>query len=855
MSKLKVVKTLKHLNPLFIKSEGICVYSTSYSFEIVEALQSIKEIKKKDLKFSSVMQLIADKPRNNEVLKEFSVGDSLSYKKVDSVSGVLEFTIKGDIVTIWLPGYSSPIRAEFFGEDCEKLSVVDDLTGRSSAEIESIKILDYIPSNKSDIDEIHITYEDGKSEDSAIFTNKSIHEINKLHPEIEIIETDYSFPQLFFSNINVLEIELKRLASLNYKIAISSNKSKELPEALLKYSLDNIKSSTFRKDVLSELPAGFISNAEKFAFFTDREIFGSIILKNNENASKVDSNFKKLLREFEGEIEIGSYVVHEDYGIALYNGIKQEEADGVQSDYLLLEFAESDELFVPINQLKKITKYLGNDSISPKLTTLGKGRWQELKKKVKTKAYLSAKTLIQHMARIEVSKADPVNPEDSEAYKRFESNFEYDETHDQIRSINEVIHDLESEQPMNRLLVGDVGFGKTEVIMRAAFKIIENGGQVAFLAPTTVLVTQHEHVLKERFKGFDVNIQSVSRFKSVGQNKKIIDKANKGNIDILVGTHRLLSSDVKFDNLQLLIVDEEQKFGVKQKEKIKRVNFGTHVLQVSATPIPRSLSMALSSIQDISIITTPPPGRKPVSTEIIFNDWKKVANAIQKEISRGGQVYFIHNRVETIQGIASKLEELIPSISIRFAHGKLSGSDLDKVITDFYLKKFDVLVSTSIIENGLDLPNVNTIIIHNSHMFGLSQLYQMRGRVGRSDRQAYCFLMAPNPKTATSERITKGMNDSLSQEEIYKMIKTKKKKKQKRDLYMDRLKTLEDNQDLGSGFKVASKDLEIRGAGNVLGDQQHGHIATVGYALYIEMLAEAVKQVKNEEEPVAPELY
>ncbi|MCA9380751.1 DEAD/DEAH box helicase [Candidatus Dojkabacteria bacterium] len=845
---MKIIKTLRHLQPIFLGAKST-FYSSSLSIDVVETIRHSKLINKKDLKFSDLISSFTNLKSNTNtqnVIDDFKVGENLDFVHVDVATSELEFSIKGDIVTVWLPGYDFPIRAEFFDEDCEKITLIDPLTQRSIKEVDFIITTDYLPSDKGELETLHIDLSNHEL-DKIAFTDRFITEDINLYfkeEKLEIIETDFSFPPLFFSNKSVAKNEIAVLKSKGFKVLINSKRGdKDIQDVNLKFDSVNIK---LDKEKIENLPAGFISNSNKIALFTDRELYGAIDLRSREAGIK-SKMLQNILRQFEGDVSIGDYVVHEDYGIAIYAGLEQQVVEEVPNDYLLLKFADDDELYVPIDQISKITKYLSNEGSTPKLTRLGKKNWKEVKDKVKKTTFLTAQQLIKHYAKREASKSKAINKKDSDAYKAFVSKFDFEETPDQIRSINEVIADLEKDKPMNRLLVGDVGFGKTEVIMRASFKILENKGQVALLAPTTVLASQHYSVFTERFKDTKYKIGLVSRFNSVKENREIIDKANVGEIDILIGTHRLLSSDVALKNLELLVVDEEQKFGVRQKEKIKQINYGAHVLSVSATPIPRSLSLALSSIQDISIISTPPKGRLGVNTEIIFEDWKKSANAIQNEVSRGGQVYFVHNRVESIKGIESKIKDLVPNVSIAVAHGQMSPTELDRIFTDFYYKKYDILLSTTIIENGLDLPNVNTIIIHDAHKFGLSQLYQMRGRVGRSKVQGYCFLMAPKPSKEIIDQI-----NADDQEALKSLLKSNAAKKANQKLYMQRLQSLVDNQDLGAGFRIASKDLEIRGAGNILGEQQHGHINTIGYALYIEMLADSIEQVKSSEEVVKP---
>lgn len=747
----------------------------------------------------------------------------------------LHFSIKGDTISFWPIGYEHPTRLEFFGDDLEKIYTYDELYGRKIKNIECLLLSEYIPEEKSDYESIKFgNIDNAKDIKQFIFVNSLDRILEK--NDFELINTDFQYPQLFYSRFNILQKEIERFEANGYEVLIKSKNKADLPKELVKYRSRKIEKLIpegleIDKDAFltnlntKHLDAGFISEKLRTVVFTDRELFGAIYLSRPERIKKSTSNIKKLMRQFEGNIQIGDYVVHEDYGVGIYSGLQQEIVGGENLEYLLIKYADSDELFVPIHQIEKITKYIGSEGHEPRITRLGRASWEHIKTKIKKSAELLARDLIQHFAKREVSTATPIPEGDSKDYKQFVEEFKYTETEDQLNSINEVIKDLEKDKPMNRLLVGDVGFGKTEVFMRAAFKIVESGGQVAILSPTTILTAQHFAVFEERFKNFPIKISYLSRFNSTEENKKIIDEVNNGKVDIVIGTHRLLSSDVKFKNLQLIVIDEEQRFGVKQKEKIKELNYGVHLLSVSATPIPRTLSMALSTIQEISIITQPPKLRKAVHTEIISEDFNQIVKAINFEINRDGQAYFLHNEVQSINQIKSKLESLMPGVKFAIAHGQMKSDDLDKVMTEFYEKKYDVLICSTIIENGLDLPNVNTMIINKANRFGLSQLYQLRGRVGRSDRSGFCYLIAP--KKAELEAIHEPSGQVVQKK------------------YKVRLQTLVENQDLGAGFRIASKDLEIRGAGNLLGEQQSGHISSIGYALYIQILAEEVERLRS----------
>ncbi len=854
-SKVTIIKTLPHLAEFFGASSDLIISSPYFSQEVFNYIDSAEEIpispdyaeasSGKIIKYQELLQYIAD----------------YKYKRVEEVTERLEYSLKGDVLTMWPVGYKNPIRLEFFGDNVEKAYVIDYTFKKKINEISTL-ILGYAPlADKSDVENISIQDRNSKSEDrkhaessnllaqstqlkKVIYTHSAISGLSN----VEILNTDFVLPQLFYSNNELFDSEVERLKKGGYQVVINSESYDKKSRTFSIPDASNYWIKSFFENVTKKLPAaGFESKWFKISYFTDREIFGTIFLTRPERTKKFNGNIQKLLRQFEGNIEIGDYVVHEDYGIALYNGLKQEKVGDLEMEYLFLQYDGGDELLVPISQIEKITKFIGQEGSPPRLSKMGRRNWSEVKEKVKKSTGLLARELVEHFAKRELSKATPIPSEESDLFNKFVSEFKFTETEDQLRSTSEIIADLEKDVPMNRLLVGDVGFGKTEVMMRACFKVVESGGQVAVLAPTTVLTAQHFEVFKDRFKSFPIKIGFLSRFNTPQQNNKTIDELNAGKLDIVVGTHRILSSDVKFKNLQLVVVDEEQKFGVKQKEKIKQLNYGVHVLSVSATPIPRTLGMALSSIQDISIITTPPYERKSVITELVKDESiNKITQAIMKEIDRGGQVFIIHNVVQTIQTLYQKFNSLLPGVKFTFAHGQMAPNELDRIMTEFYEKKHDVLIATTIIENGLDLPNVNTIVINQAQNFGLAQLYQLRGRVGRSAKQGYCYLIYKG-KDLNAQNDQSLWGDQLDEEDMNKdEFKAKSSKlKAKKKSYVSRLESLIDNQDLGAGFRIASRDLEIRGAGNILGEQQSGHIASIGYALYMEILAEEVEKLKE----------
>src|SRR5579885_3209194 len=521
------------------------------------------------------------------------------------------------------------------------------------------------------------------------------------------------------------------------------------------------------------------------------------------------------------DLAVGDYVVHVEHGIARYMGLKEIAQDGVNIEFMILEFAEQARLYVPLTRLDLIQKYRSSEAgTAPVLNKLGSQQWAKTKARVKKAMQDMADDLLKLYAQRKAAQGHAFTP-DNEFQREFEDAFDYNETDDQLSAIADIKHDMESTMPMDRLLCGDVGYGKTEVAMRAAFKAVQDNKQVAVLTPTTVLSFQHFETFKKRFKLFPITVEMISRFRTPKEQKQILEKVELGQVDILIGTHRLLSKDIKFHDLGLLIVDEEQRFGVRHKERLKQMRQSIDVLAMSATPIPRTLHMSLVGLRDMSVIETPPKDRMAIQTVVAKFDEKLIRSAIEVELERGGQVYFVHNRVETIYEIAAKIQELAPTARITVGHGQMSEGELEKVMLSFMHHEHDVLVATTIIENGLDIPLANTIIINRADRHGLSELYQLRGRVGRSNRRAYSYLLIPPEQELT-------------------------------EIARRRLAALKEFSDLGAGFKIAALDLELRGAGNMLGGEQSGHIEAVGFEMYTSMLEEAVAKLKGEERVEVP---
>lgn len=609
-------------------------------------------------------------------------------------------------------------------------------------------------------------------------------------------------------NFNLLIEELKSFQEKNYKTIICSENIQQI-ERLYNIFEDLKAGEVFIPQYIG-LHEGFIDETLKIACFTDHQIFSryhGIRSKQGINSEKATS--LKLLRE----LQPGDYVTHLDHGVGRFAGLEKLNVNGQLQEAVRLIYKGNDILYVSIHSLHKISKYVGQEGTEPTLHKLGSEQWKALKHKTKQRVKDIAKELIALYAKRKASRGHAFAP-DNYMQAELEASFIYEDTPDQIKVTQEVKNDMEQLYPMDRLICGDVGFGKTEIAIRAAFKCVQDGKQVAILVPTTILALQHYKTLRDRLKEFPIDIDYVSRFRTTKEKTQILKDTLSGKIDILIGTHSLLNKKTQFKDLGLLIIDEEQKFGVAAKEKLREMKVNVDTLTLTATPIPRTLQFSLMSARDLSIIQTAPPNRQPIHTERrVFND-ELIKQAIMNEVYRGGQVFFVHNRVVSLGEIAEMIRKLCPNVDIGVAHGQLDAEKLEKILVDFIEFKYDVLVCTNIIETGLDIPNANTIIINNAHQFGLSDLHQLRGRVGRSNRKAYCYLFAPPSSTLTLEA-------------------------------RKRLKTLEEFSDLGSGFAIAMKDLDIRGAGNLLGGEQSGFITDMGYEAYQRILEEAILELKE----------
>ncbi|MCK8817026.1 transcription-repair coupling factor [Natroniella sulfidigena] len=652
---------------------------------------------------------------------------------------------------------------------------------------------------------------------------------------IDYIETDFELEissrrlQGVQGKLDLLVEQLTEQLNNGYKIVIGLNnlkKAHRLKERLAEDDLPVIVVEEIGGELkvgniiltTCNLKHGFLFSEAKFILYTENELFKE---QKRKKKRAVGFNQGVEVSSFT-ELNQGDYVVHENHGIGHYLGIKTLQVQGKNKDYLLLSYADDDKLYVPTDQVDLIQKYIGMDDKEPKLHKLDGDNWNKVKSRVKKSVAEMAEELLELYAQRELKKGYAFS-EDTVWQQEFEAKFPYQETPDQLTAIEKVKEDMESTQPMDRLLCGDVGYGKTEVAIRAIFKAVMDGKQAGFLVPTTILAQQHWNNLEERFEDYPIEVAMLSRFRTATEQKKIIEGLKIGTIDVVIGTHRLLSNDVKFKDLGLVVVDEEQRFGVSQKERLKQLKKSIDVLTMTATPIPRTLHMSLVGVRDISLIETPPENRYPIRTYVREYDQNLVKTALNRELNRGGQVYFVHNRVKDIKKLAAKIKNLVPEAEIAVAHGQMSELKLEKLMLDFLEGKFDILVCTTIIETGLDISNVNTIIINRADKMGLSQLYQLRGRVGRSNKVAYAYLL-------------------YEQDQILSEIAEK------------RLKAIKEFTKLGSGFKIAMRDLEIRGAGNILGPEQHGHIEAIGFSLYCKLLEDAITELQTEGEEQEEEI-
>ena len=857
---LLIRQRMKVIKALLEEKELTVVTSIDGCMDFLESLEKIKE---------QLIHYESDSTVDIEQLKNQLV--ALGYERVGQVEMPGQFSVRGGIVDIYCLTEENPLRIELWGDEIDSIRSFDPESQRSLENLEELTIypavehigdkdmvsfLDYFPEERTIIflDEPNRLTEKGGAVEEE-YRQSRMHreekgsrnlpenwlcsfeqlqkELNKRNCisvcALEPKQAGWKVREKFYlevksisaynNSFELLVKDLHQYKKQGYRIALlsgSRTRAERLAKDLQEEGLAAFYGQDYDREicpgeimvVYGHAKKGFEYPLVKFAVMTESDIFGQ------EQKKKKKKNYSGSRIQDFAELSIGDFVVHEKHGLGIYRGIEKVEVDRIVKDYIKIEYRGGSNLYIPATQLDCLQKYSGADaSKAPKLNKLGTQEWNKTKSKVRGAVKNIAKELVELYA-VRQEKEGYVCGPDTVWQREFEEMFPYEETEDQLSAIEDAKRDMESTRIMDRLICGDVGYGKTEVALRAAFKEVQESRQVAYLAPTTILAQQIYNTFVQRMKEFPVRVELLCRFRTPAQQKKAIEDLKKGQVDVIIGTHRILSKDVQFKNLGLLIVDEEQRFGVTHKEKIKQLKKDVDVLTLTATPIPRTLHMSLIGIRDMSVLEEPPMDRMPIQTYVMEYDEETVREAINRELRRGGQVYYVYNRVTDIADVALRIAKLVPDARVDFAHGQMSERELENVMYSFVNGDIDVLVSTTIIETGLDISNVNTMIIHDSDRYGLSQLYQLRGRIGRSNRTAYAFLM-------------------------YRKNVMLKETAEKR------LAAIREYTDLGSGFKIAMRDLELRGAGNLLGAQQHGHMNAVGYDLYCKMLNEAVKEAKG----------
>ena len=857
---LLIRQRMKVIKALLEEKELTVVTSIDGCMDFLESLGKIKE---------QLIHYESDSTVDIEQLKNQLV--ALGYERVGQVEMPGQFSVRGGIVDIYCLTEENPWRIELWGDEIDSIRSFDPESQRSLENLEELTIypavehigdkdmvsfLDYFPKERTIIflDEPNRLTEKGGAVEEE-YRQSRMHreekgsrnlpenwlcsfeqlqkELNKRNCisvcALEPKQAGWKVREKFYlevksisaynNSFELLVKDLHQYKKQGYRIALlsgSRTRAERLAKDLQEEGLAAFYGQDYDREicpgeimvVYGHAKKGFEYPLIKFAVMTESDIFGQ------EQKKKKKKNYSGSRIQDFAELSIGDFVVHEKHGLGIYRGIEKVEVDRIVKDYIKIEYRGGSNLYIPATQLDCLQKYSGADaSKAPKLNKLGTQEWNKTKSKVRGAVKNIAKELVELYA-VRQEKEGYVCGPDTVWQREFEEMFPYEETEDQLSAIEDAKRDMESTRIMDRLICGDVGYGKTEVALRAAFKEVQESRQVAYLAPTTILAQQIYNTFVQRMKEFPVRVELLCRFRTPAQQKKAIEDLKKGQVDVIIGTHRILSKDVQFKNLGLLIVDEEQRFGVTHKEKIKQLKKDVDVLTLTATPIPRTLHMSLIGIRDMSVLEEPPMDRMPIQTYVMEYDEETVREAINRELRRGGQVYYVYNRVTDIADVALRIAKLVPDARVDFAHGQMSERELENVMYSFVNGDIDVLVSTTIIETGLDISNVNTMIIHDSDRYGLSQLYQLRGRIGRSNRTAYAFLM-------------------------YRKNVMLKETAEKR------LAAIREYTDLGSGFKIAMRDLELRGAGNLLGAQQHGHMNAVGYDLYCKMLNEAVKEAKG----------
>ncbi|MEW6375488.1 MAG: transcription-repair coupling factor [Thermodesulfobacteriota bacterium] len=897
-------------HPEIVRERVRCLFSLLREEEVV-IVSSIKALMQKvltphDLE-KSVFSLTVGVEVDRDRLVRFLQGAGYLTARVVEERG--DFSLRGAIVDIYTPFYDEPLRMEFDGDRLESIRQFEIETQRSVTRMESAILLPARDVSKNFSDQPMATLFDYLMGNGVVFVEEGDEVEREAKAFSHLIRDHYEkalakkgsvlppeFTYLSFEDISLslekfqtvflqegpiapskcqqvfsFEMEANEGLQQEMKAALSTgpglvetspfsillknlhhwqkkgmeifivshtlNQAERLKDLLSHYGVEAHleKAKRFREAVgqtvkgitllVGPLTSGFRNSKEGWVLLTEEEIFGERRRLSEGRSRPQRLQAESALLASCSELRENDFIVHIDYGVGRYKGLRHLKIGGISNDYLLLEYLDGDKLYVPVDRLNLIQRYIGGDGKPPRVDKLGSGSWQRAKKKAKAAVSEMVKEILDLYAARQVFKGISFSPID-QFYREFEATFEYEETPDQTKAIEEVMKDMGDPKPMDRLICGDVGYGKTEVAIRAAYRAVMDGKQIALLVPTTVLAQQHHQTFHDRFKPYPVVIEVLSRFKSPREQKEILQRLREGKVDIVIGTHRLLQKDVAFRDLGLVVIDEEHRFGVSHKEKLKQMRKLIDVITLTATPIPRTLQMSISGIRDLSLIQTPPEHRLSIRTFVVRYDDEVIREAVQREFHRGGQVFFVHHRVQNIYAMANHLKRLVPEASLAVAHGQMREKELERVMLQFVRKEYDLLVCTSIIESGLDIPTANTILINHAEQFGLADLYQLRGRVGRGSQQAYAYLLIPGDLTLSTDALR-------------------------------RLRAIQELSELGSGFKLAIQDLEIRGAGNLLGPSQSGHIAAVGFELYTQLMEKAVRELKGEEvmEEITPEIH
>ncbi len=817
--------------------ERIAFFGSILTEPLTPCIVPVKSLLQKIVSPDEFRGLVLELARGDKTDRDALVEalNEMGFERVTTVETGGEMAVRGGIVDLYPFGHENPIRVEFIGDEIESIREFDTSSQRSVFHLDRAVLLPFrepLPQDQAErsfgsvleyLDpETVVIFDEAwllesafsESEEGRSAPGRSLlEELRAGYCSVTLSgEGEFqveSRPQAPYQrNLRLLKEEVKELAERGYAVFVLSETEGQNER------MSEILSETGCAVKVGVLTSGFTLDDARLSVICEKDIFGREPRRKRRFKAGIPAESLLTLKP-------GDIIVHTNYGIGRFEGVERINVRGAETDCLLLVYADGDKIYVPIENMHLVQRYKGLDEARPSLTKLGTKSWERLKQKAKKAVVDMTRELLDVYAARAAMKGFSY-PKDAPWQAELEASFIYDETEDQLKAIADIKADMESDRPMDRLICGEVGYGKTEVALRAAFKAVTAHKQVAVLSPTTILAQQHYNTFRERLKEFPVRCEVISRFRSARELKALPPDLKEGKIDIAIGTHRLLSDDIQFKDLGLLVIDEEQRFGVRHKEKIKRLRKLVDVLTMSATPIPRTLYMSLVGVKDLSTIDTAPKGRLSIHTEVSPWDDDLIADYLARELARGGQAYFVHNRVETIESLALHMQKLLPQSRVGIAHGQMAARELESVMIDFLNRAYDVLVTSAIIESGVDIPNVNTMVINRGDKFGLAQLHQLRGRVGRSDRKAYCLILVPKGRKITPQA-------------------------------RKRLSAILTHTELGSGYRLALRDLEIRGAGNLLGPEQHGHMQAVGYDLYCDLLAEAVAELKGK--PLKKEVF